>query len=154
WSLELNPSFDPLMPLDVLAHADHIVLEMNDYFRRQIAARRREPREDLLSALVAAGDQGGRFSQDELLAACLLLFRAGHETTVNLIGNGIYTLLQQPSELSRLRADPSLAPSAVEEMLRFESPVQLTYRTARQDLQFGGHEIRQGQQVILSLGAA
>jgi hypothetical protein len=154
WSLELNPSFDPLMPLEVLAHADHIVLEMNDYFRRQIQARRREPRDDLLSALVAAGDHGDRFSEDELLAACVLLFWAGHETTVNLIGNGIYTLLEHPSELARLRADASLAPAAVEEMLRFESPVQLTYRTARQDLQFGGREIRQGQQVILSLGGA
>ena len=154
WSLELNPSFDPLMPLEVLAHADRIVLEMNDYFRRLIQARRRDPREDLLSALVAAADHGDRFSEDELLASCVLLFWAGHETTVNLIGNGVYALLQHPDEFARLRAEPSLAPSAVEEMLRFESPVQLTYRTARQDLEFGGRQILRGQQVILSLGAA
>lgn len=154
WSLELNPSFDPLMPLDVLAHADRIVLEMNEYFRRQVRDRRRQPRDDLLSALVAAGDQGDHLSEDELLALCVLLFWAGHETTVNLIGNGVYTLLRHPAELARLREDASLAPSAVEEMLRFESPVQLTYRTAVQDLEYGGRQIGSGQQVILSLGAA
>jgi cytochrome P450 len=154
WSFELNPSFDPLMPLDVFERVNQVVREMTEYFGDLIRRRREDPRDDLLSGLIAARDHDDRLSEEELLATCVLLFWAGHETTVNLLGNGILSLLRHPQALERLREDPSLVMPAVEEMLRFESPVQLTYRMALQDVEIHRRTIRQGQQVILALGAA
>ncbi|HEY3885117.1 MAG TPA: cytochrome P450 [Vicinamibacterales bacterium] len=154
WSFELNASFDPLMPMEVFRRANEVVSELTEYFRRLIAVRRSVPGLDLLSALIDASDEEDRLSEEELLATCILLFWAGHETTVNLLGNGVLTLLRHPAELGRLRRDPELVPSAVEEMLRFESPVQLTYRSALDDLEVQGRVIRKGQQVVLALGAA
>jgi cytochrome P450 len=99
-----------------------------DYFRALLPERRRQPRADLLSSLIAAEEQGDRLTEGELLATCVLLFIAGHETTVNLIGNGLLALLRHPDQLARLRAEPGLIGSAIEELLRFDSPVQRTAR--------------------------
>jgi cytochrome P450 len=128
--------------------------ELLAYFRAIIAERRTEPRDDLISALVKAHEQEDRLSEDELLANSLLLLNAGHETTTNLIGNGILALLRHPDQFMRLRDDPALIPTAVEELLRYDSPVQFTSRVLKGDMEVGGKMLRAGQFVLLLLGAA
>src|SRR6185437_2067586 len=107
-----------------------------------------------LSGLIAVEDAGQRLTTDELLATCVLLFFAGHETTVNLIGNGVLALLRHPDQLERLRQAPELMPGAVEEFLRYDSPVQRTGRVALQDLELNGRTYYQGQRVNMLVGAA
>jgi cytochrome P450 len=124
------------------------------YFRALLAERRRRPTNDLLSKLAAVQDQGTMLSEDELLATCILLYVAGHETTMDLLGNGTLALLRHPGELRRFREDPDLGPSAIEELLRYDPPTQLTARTALADVELDGHRIHQGEQVILIRGAA
>ncbi len=102
-----------------------------DYFRDLIAERRTSPRADLLSGLIAAEEVGDTLSEEELLATCILLLVAGHETTVNLVGNGTLALLRHPDQLRRLRENPGLIGSAVEELLRYDGPVQRTARVPR-----------------------
>lgn len=124
------------------------------YFRELIAERRAAPREDMLSALIAAEEAGDKLNEDELLATCLLLLVAGHETTVNLIGNGSLALLRHPAELRRLRENPGLIGSAVEELLRYDGPVQRTARIPGEDVTIGGVTIPKGEMVMPFLGAA
>src|SRR5215831_11179198 len=93
---------------------------LGEYFRSLIPERRRHPRNDLLSLLIAAEEQGDKLSEGELLSTCVLLYIAGHETTVNLIGNGLLALLRNPDQLRRLREEPRLVASAVEELLRYD----------------------------------
>jgi cytochrome P450 len=128
--------------------------ELAHYLSAVISARRAEPGPDLLSALIAAEEDGGRLTDDELLNTAILLLVAGNETTTNLIGNGMLALLRHPAEHERVWADWSLISTAVEEMLRFDSPVQLTNRLAKADLEMGGMEIKEGQAVYLILAAA
>lgn len=128
--------------------------ELADYFRAIVARRRREPGDDLLTALVQAEEGGGRLSEDELYSTAVLLLIAGNETTTNLVGNGLLALLRHPDQMWRVWNDPALVPSAVEEMLRYDSPVQLTTRLAKVDLEVHGTKIRQGEWVYLVLGAA
>ena len=116
--------------------------------------RRKAPREDLISALVAAEEAGDRLDATELLTTVILLLTAGHETTMNLIGNGILALLRHPDQLELLRARPDLLPAAVEELLRYDSPVRLTARTALADATVAGETVRAGEQVIALLDAA
>jgi cytochrome P450 len=124
------------------------------YFRDIIAQRRTEPRDDLISGLIKAQEEGDRLSDQELLANCVLLLNAGHETTTNLIGNGTFALLRHPDQMKRLRDDPSLIPTAVEELLRYDSPVQFTNRILTADMELGGKVLQKGQMVLLLLGAA
>jgi cytochrome P450 len=154
WSDALGEALDPLVGAEALRRADRAALEIGDYFRGIIAERRVEPREDLLTALIAAREEGDRLSEDELLAICVLLLAAGNETTTNLIGNGLLALLRHPDQLRRLREEPDLIEDAVEELLRFDSPVQLTNRIAMEDLELDGRQIRKGDDVVLVLGAA
>jgi cytochrome P450 len=116
--------------------------------------RRRTPRADLITALVAAEEAGDRLAADELLATVVLLLVAGHETTMNLIGNGLLALLRNPDQLDVLRARPDLMPGAVEELLRYDSPVRVTVRTALADATLDGESVRAGEQVIARLDAA
>jgi cytochrome P450 len=125
-----------------------------EYFRELLPERRRHPRADLLSSLIAAEEQGDRLTEGELLATCVLLFIAGHETTVNLIGNGLLALLRHPAELERLRAAPGLLGSAVEELLRFDSPVQRTARITNAEVEVGGKTLPPGAFVVSAIGAA
>jgi cytochrome P450 len=127
---------------------------MSDYFRGLVAERRASPRGDLLSALIAAEEAGDKLSEDELLATCILLLIAGHETTVNLIGNGTLALLRHPGELRRLRESPGLIASAVEELLRYDGPVQRTARIPSTDVTIGGRTIGKGEMVMPFIGAA
>jgi len=125
-----------------------------DYFRALLPERRRHPRADLLSSLIAAEERGDRLTEGELLATCVLLFIAGHETTVNLIGNGLLSLLRHPDQLERLRQEPALIGSAVEELLRFDSPVQRTARITNAEVELRGKTIPKGAFVVTAIGAA
>jgi cytochrome P450 len=128
--------------------------ELSEYLRGEIAARRRSPQEDLLSRLLAAHDREDALSEDELIATCVLILLAGHETTTNLIGNGMLALGLHPEERDRLSRDPGLVRSAVEEMLRFDSPVQMTSRMPREPVEIGGIALEPGLEVNLSLASA
>jgi cytochrome P450 len=147
-------SADPsAIPSATYGRAARAAGELTAYFRTAVARRRAEPHDDLLSLLVHAEDQGDRLDDEELYATANLLMVAGHETTTNLIGNGLLALLRHPDQLRRLQEDPSLVPSAVEEMLRYDSPVQFVSRQAREDMEVGGRRIRGGQVVHLVLAA-
>lgn len=128
--------------------------DISDYFRRLIAERKTAPQEDMISELVAAQEQADALTDQELIATCVLLLVAGHETTVNLIGNSVLALLNHPDQYAQLLEHPELTASAVEEVLRFESPVQMTGRLASADYEIGGQVIRQGDFVNVMLGAA
>jgi len=156
WSGELARSLDPeaLVPAEVLERRQQAVLSFHGYFRGLIAERRVRPQDDLLTALIAAEDEGHRLAEEELLSTCVLLLVAGHETTVNLIGNGMLALLRHPNQLRRLRDDPSVARAAVEELLRFDPPVTLTGRVAIEDIEVGGITVEAGEMAVLLLGAA
>jgi cytochrome P450 len=113
-----------------------------------------QPKDNLLNALIQTEEQGVMLTEDELLMNCVGLFAGGHETTTNLIGNGLLALLQHPEAMSNLQSDPSLIESAVEEFLRYDSPVQFTARVVKQTTEIGGQKIHKGQHVMLMLGAA
>lgn len=156
WSEALALLSEPpgVATVDALQHTNQAMVEFADYFRVLVDDKRRAPSEDLLSALIAAEEQGERLSLDELIANAILLLFAGHETTVNLIANGVYCLLRHPDQLALLRQDPDGIKGAVEEVLRFESPIQTTTRQLAEDLTWGSHAFRQGEIVLLVLGAA
>jgi cytochrome P450 len=128
--------------------------EFNEYFAAEIERRRADPSDDLISRLVHAETSEGRLSPLELLAFTRLLLVAGNETTTNLVGNAVIALLNHPAELARLRADPSLVPNAVEEALRYDSPVQGLPRMAVKDVEVGGEKIPAGARVMLMIGSA
>jgi cytochrome P450 len=156
WSAELAGAIDPdpLISPEQRERIDAAGDAFLDYFVELIAARRAAPADDLLSALIAAEEGGDRLSQEELLGTGLFLFIAGHETTVNLIGNGTLALLRNRDQLDRLRDDPSLDRSAVEELLRYDSPVQITQRITTSDYDVGGTTLPAGQNLVPLLGAA
>ena len=118
------------------------------------AERRADPRDDLISALVAVRDQGDRLSENELIATCMLLLNAGHEATANAAGNGLWALFRHPDQMVRLRENPTLLPSAVDEMLRYDAPLQLFHRYVLEDMEYGGFELRGGEQIGLLYGSA
>jgi cytochrome P450 len=125
------------------------------YLRNFVERRRADPEDDLITALIWAEEAGDRLSEDELLAMAFLLLVAGHETTVNLIASGTLALLEHPEQTERLRRDPSLVKPAVEELLRYTSPVELaTERYAREDAEIGGRTISRGELVLAVLGSA
>ena len=127
---------------------------MTRYFRSAMGEQRRYPRKGLVSALMSAEIQGDRLSEDEVIANCILTMVGGQETTTNLIGNGLVSLLRNPDQLEKLLGDPALVPSAVEELLRYEAPSQHTARRAPEDVELGGKRIGKGQAVIAVMGAA
>jgi cytochrome P450 len=127
---------------------------MTMYFREAIREQRSQPREGLINALLTAELDGDRLTEEEIVANCIITMVGGQETTTNLIGNGVLTLLRHPDALESLRADYSLMPSAVEELLRYESPSQHTARLAPDDVELGGRHIRKSQAVIAVMGAA
>ncbi|HYL59590.1 MAG TPA: cytochrome P450, partial [Candidatus Acidoferrales bacterium] len=130
------------------------VSALREYFTRQIERRRAEPADDLVSALVAAHDTAEKISTDELLAFVVLLLLAGNETTTNLIGNGLLALARNPAEYQRLRGDRTLIPSAVEEMLRYDSPIQTLMRFATTDTTVSGTPVESGALLAVIFGAA
>jgi cytochrome P450/class 3 adenylate cyclase/tetratricopeptide (TPR) repeat protein len=157
WTADITRSLDALG-----LHSDREIVKrgraarhsLGEYFRGLLPERRAHPRADLLSQLLAAEEQGDKLSEDELIATCVLIFIAGHETTVNLIGNGLLALLRHPEQLERVQADPALIAGAVEELLRYDSPVQRTARVATEDVEIGGKTIPKHALVVAAIGAA
>ncbi|MGQ4601478.1 cytochrome P450 [Nocardia sp. R6R-6] len=150
WGDQMTPLLDVGIPWRAHRKALLAMEVMNDYLDRHIERLRREPGADILSSLVTAGE----LDSFALKATASLLMGAGFETTVNLIGNGVAQLLAHPDQLERLRAEPDLWPNAVEEILRFDSPVQTTARTALTDVEIDGVLVREGNTVVLSLAGA
>lgn len=128
--------------------------EFAAYMRGLVTERRRRPGDDLLTELVAAQDGPARLTEDEVVASAILLLDAGHEASVNAFGNGLVALLEHPDQLAQIAADPSLLPAAVEELLRFDAPLQLFERTATADVEVGGVMVAEGEKVAALLGAA
>ena len=135
--------------------AETAAAEFVAYLRELAAERRQAPGEDLLTHLVTVRDaDGDRLTEDELVTTCILLLNAGHEATVNVSGNGLLALLEHPDQLARLRADPGLLPTAIEELMRFDSPLQLFERTATEDVEIAGVTVERGQKIAALLGSA
>lgn len=151
---DLVQSLEPSATADELKLSQHAGTEMMQYFAGLVAKRRANPQDDLLSGLVQARDQHDMLSEGEILAVANLLFAAGAETTTNLIGNGLNALFNHPEQLDRLWAEPDLVPTAVDEMLRFDSPVQLDGRMCLEDAEACGVRFTKGDRVITLLGAA
>ena len=151
WSADIARSLDAIglqVDPDIVDRGRVARRAIGDYFRQLLPERRRHPRNDLLSLLIAAEEQGDKLSEGELLSTCILLYIAGHETTVNLIGNGLLALLRHGDQLRRLREEPALAASAVEELLRYDGPVQRTARFTTVDVEIGGRAIDKGAMVV------
>ena len=154
WSSDASRMLDGDLDEATIQRGIMAFVHLIDYLNGIFEERRASPRDDLLSALLAAEEEGDRLSEDELRSTVVLLFVAGHETTMNLIGNGTVAMLRQRDQWDRLVADPSLAPGAVEECLRFDGPVHLTGRTATVASVVGGVEIEPGQGLVTLLSAA
>ena len=129
-------------------------LAFGGYLRELLAARRRKPGEDLISALAAVVDDGDTLTETELIGTCVLLLNAGHEASVNGAGNGWWTLFRHPDELARLRAEPALLPTAIEELLRFDTPLSLFERWVLEPIEIDGVRIERGEEVALLFGSA
>ena len=134
--------------------AQRSLLELMKYLHDLLAQRRRSPKDDFMSSLIAVEEQGDKLNEEELLALCVLLLFAGHETTANLIGNALLALLRHPDQMQKLQRKPALIASAVEELLRYDSSVQRIGRVAKEAIDIGGKRIRQGEFIAAMLGAA
>ncbi len=155
WSVaiaEFNGS--PNRTVEHAQNAQNAVLALTDFFRTAVAERRRNKGSDLISLLIDIKEEGEAFTEEELYAQCVMLLFAGHETTRNLIASGIYSLLRQPEKMTELRDNPALIRSAVEEFLRFESPIQYTARVTTEPIELCGVRIPKRQTILCMLGAA
>ena len=153
WSTAIARMLDPDVDMTMMQDAIPAVMGFVQYFQALGEERRAHPRDDLLSALIAAEAEGEKLSTPELFGMIILLFIAGHETTTNLIGNGTLALLRNRDQYDMLRANPSLAVPAVEELLRYDAPVQVTARTATEDLEVNGIPLKKGESVLCGLAA-
>jgi cytochrome P450 len=144
----------PTPTMEIALRAQASLVALSEYFRALLPDRRNNPGEDLVSRLLQAEEQGLIVTSKELLAQCCTLLFAGHETTRNLLGNGLFTFLRHPEQWQRLQQTPSLMPSALKELLRFESPVQYTGRRMKADTELHGHLLKKGDLVIPLIGAA
>jgi cytochrome P450 len=151
---ELARIFDPVISLEGYLHLNAVVEEFGTYFLGLVAQRKRQPGTDLIDSLIAAQEEGNRLSEEEVVAVCMQLFAGGEETTVNLIGNGMLALLTHPEQLELLRSKPEIIAGAVEELLRYDSSIQLVARAAIEDIEIEGCTIGAGEHVHLYLGAA
>ncbi|MGH1503617.1 MAG: cytochrome P450 [Acidimicrobiales bacterium] len=154
WSQLLTASLEPTVSLEMFDAADEAALALRAHLAEIIADRRNDLGDDVLSALIVAEEDGERLSAEELLSFVILLYVAGHETTVNLIGNGVLALLGNRSELDRWRDDPGLDATAVDELLRYDGPVQHTVRVATGPMSFHGVDVDAGDALLCVLGAA
>ncbi|MFF7330302.1 cytochrome P450 [Streptomyces sp. NPDC008150] len=145
---ELNPSEE------TAGRAVRASVEFSAYLRELIAARRADPGDDLISGLIAAHDEGDRLTEQEMISTCVLLLNAGHEATVNATVNGWWALFRNPAQLAALRADHSLVPTAVEELMRYDTPLQLFERWVLDDIEIDGTVVPRGAEVALLFGSA
>ncbi len=154
WSSRLARAVEPILPPDEQELVYRSDRQLAEYFTAIIEQRRRERRDDLISRLVEVEEQGDKLTRDETIVMLRLLLIAGNETTTNLIGNGVRALLQHPDQLALLREQPELIPSAVEELLRYDSPAQLDMRIASRDLDIGDSAVSSGTMIGLLIGSA
>lgn len=154
WTNVLSRILDPLVSLKEYEAMNQATEEIQEYLRTLIAEREKDPQEDFISNLIAAKEESDRLSQKELLAICTLLFGAGEETTGNTIGNGILALLQHPNQMEQLKREPTMIQSAVEEVIRYDSAIQMLTRIATDNLEIGNQTIKAGEKIVLCLGAA
>ena len=154
WSNDIALAVEPILSKEEISRLERSSDELVEYFEAIIELRRKDPQNDMLSALLAAEDEGDRLSHDELLGTLMLLLVAGNETTRSLIGNGMLALLKNPGQLQRLREDSELLDTAIDEMLRYDSPVQFIIRVVLEDMEFRGKRLRAGQRVMILVGAA
>lgn len=155
WSKHISTFFEVgPAKVEVLESMTQSVDEMTEFLRDVVNENRSNPQDNILGRLIRAEEQGVVLTEDQLLATCLMLLFAGHDSTVNLIGSGMLSLLQHPDQMALLKSDPSLIDTAVDEFLRYESPVMRHDRVAREDFDLHGHHIRAGQRIVLGLGAA
>ncbi len=154
WSNDIAISVEPIIPDDQAKRLEKSTHELFEYLDAIILERQNSPQDDMISALIAARDDEDRLSHDELLGTLVLLLVAGNETTRNLIGNGMLALLKNPDQLQLLRESPELIDTAIDELLRYDSPVQLDSRLVMEDVEIGGRRMRANQRVISLLGAA
>ncbi|MPY53530.1 cytochrome P450 [Streptomyces acidicola] len=145
---ELNPS------QETARKAVRASVEFSEYLRELIGARREEPGEDLISGLIAAYDEGDRLTEQEMISTCVLLLNAGHEATVNATVNGWWALFQHPEQLAALRADRSLVPTAVEELMRYDTPLQLFERWVLDEIEIDGTTVPRGAEIAMLFGSA
>ncbi|MFI9170930.1 cytochrome P450 [Streptomyces lincolnensis] len=154
WSADICGMYELNPPEEVAAKAVRASVEFSDYLRGLIAERREKPGDDLISGLIAAHDEGDRLTEQEMISTCVLLLNAGHEATVNATVNGWWALFRTPDQLAALRADHSLVPSAVEELMRYDTPLQLFERWVLDDIEVAGTTIPRGAEVALLFGSA
>lgn len=154
WSNTIAETTNLLQSEEMQERVRRTTEELVEYFGREIDARARAPRDDLITALVQAEEDGQRLRREDVLAFCILLLVAGNETTTNLVGNGLAALLDHPEAVEALRAAPDGIPDAVEEMLRYDSPVQGLARFATRDTEIGGTRIGRGDILLAMVGAA
>ncbi len=154
WSDSRARVLEPTITAEERADADRAADALDAYFTPIVRERRTAPRDDILSGLVQAEEEGDRLDEQEMLTMLRLLLVAGNETTVNLIGNGMLALLRHPEQLQRLRDDLSLIPSAVEELLRYDSPVQLDLRRIVEDCEVNGFPVKRGEDIVVLIGGA
>ncbi|WP_155354501.1 cytochrome P450 [Acrocarpospora macrocephala] len=154
WSADICGMYELNPTLDVQHTAVRAAQEFGDYLRDLSRTRRDNPGDDLVSSLAQVLDEGDRLTEDELIGTCVLLLNAGHEATVNVTGNGWWSLFRNPAELDRLRADRSLLPTAVEELMRWDTPLQMFERWVLEDIEIGGVQIPRGVEVALLFGSA
>ncbi len=154
WSTKMTDTLEPGFNLNSMTQANHATEELVEYLKPLVAQRRKEPREDLISALVAAEEDGAKLTEEELLGNCILILVAGHETTVNLIGNATITFLRHPEQLEMIKNDPALVAGAINEVLRYESPVQMVRRLAGEPMEIAGQKIKEHDMLLLLLGSA
>ena len=154
WSDRRARILEPTIAPEERADAIRAGADLDAYFAPLIEERCADPQEDILSGLVQAEEEGDRLDEAEMIALLRLLLVAGNETTVNLIGNGMLALLKHPEQLQRLRDDPSLVPSAVEELLRYDSPVQLDLRRIVEDCDVNGFPVKRGEDIVMLIGGA
>jgi cytochrome P450 len=154
WTNALAPTIEPMATAAAIAEAEVAMTAWDGYIRELIAERRRRPGDRLLDAMIAAEVEGARLTEDEIAANTVFLFLAGHETTTNLIGNGLLALLRHPDQLARLRAEPAIVENAIEELLRFDAPVQFAPRVPIEAIEIEGVTLPPELPVTLMLGAA
>ena len=154
WSADICGMYELNPPEEVAARAVRASVEFSDYLRGLIAERREKPGDDLISGLIAAHDEGDRLTEQEMISTAVLLLNAGHEATVNATVNGWYALFRNPDQLEALRADHSLIPGAIEELMRYDTPLQLFERWVLDEIEIDGTTIPRGAEIAMLFGSA
>lgn len=154
WAYDLFRVFDQPLSLQDYTDLNQVAGESREYFLELINQRTNNLQSDLLSNLIIASEESGKLDLEEVLGLCAMLFSVGQETTENLVGNGMLALLQNPEQMAKLQQDPTLINNAIEELLRYDSPVQIIARDATEDIEIDGNLIHVGESVVLCLGAA